>query len=228
MQPLFGGAQTRESLLVKASDMVRNIGPVNTKNWIDSKVEEIKPEDRFFYQYFTSKKTAIKSDKKEAQPKEEDEEMDEDEIWNALVKSRPDVEDDSDDSVGFSDEDFGDMSDMSDDEDQDVAPSDDDDEEDSDSNDVNIDEDIFYSFNDDGEGKEQEDEDENEDDDEDEDEDGIDSDTLKRLREDEVSSSEEEEEDNKKNKKQKKSKKKSLPVFAAAEDYAKYLESDSE
>lgn len=87
--------------------------PVNTENWLTKKVEDIKPEDKFFYQYFTTKKTADRKGKKSDKESnfDSDDEMNEDEIWSALVKSRPDVEDDSDDSeVDFGEEDFGESS----------------------------------------------------------------------------------------------------------------------
>ncbi|KAL3234329.1 Ribosome biogenesis protein MAK21 [Nakaseomyces bracarensis] len=217
MQPLYGGAQTSSSLLVKASDIIRTEAPVNTENWLEKKIDDIKPEDRFFYQYFTSKKSAIKTNKDKettaSHTEDIDEEMDEDEIWSALVKSRPDVEDDSDDSVGFSGEDFDNMSDLDSDQEDDQASSDGEDDESAEAgeNDLEIDEDIFYSFNDDGAGKSDSEDEE--------------SDSTKRSRD---VSSDEDSEENTMAKKQKKSQKKNLPVFASAEDYAKYLDSDSD
>ncbi|EDO16654.1 hypothetical protein Kpol_1052p1, partial [Vanderwaltozyma polyspora DSM 70294] len=97
MQPLFGGSQINESLLVKSSDMVLNKTPVNTENWLSKKINDIKPDEKFFYQYFTTKQNAIKNvQKKETRGFDEESDLDEDEVWDALVKSRPDVEDDSD------------------------------------------------------------------------------------------------------------------------------------
>ena len=111
MQPLFSGSRVNDSVLVKASDIMHDQGPVNTEDWLTKKVEDIKPEDKFFYQYFTTKKTADGKGKKsnKASNFDSDDEMDENEIWSALVKSRPDVEDDSDDSeLDFAEDDFSD------------------------------------------------------------------------------------------------------------------------
>lgn len=212
MQPLFGGANINDSLLVKASDISPESAPVNTENWLNKKMDEIKPEDKFFYQYFSTKRTAIKK-QRDASSKDfndEDDEMDEDDIWNALVKSRPDVEDDSEDDIGFEDEDLGSMgeSDSEDDlaeqdqEDSDEEPldlktmSDFDGSEVEDGDEEN--DDVFYSFADEN-----------------------DESSKKR-------SLEKTEDDEKTQKKRKKQKMKELPLFASADDYSKYMESDSD
>ncbi|CCF57022.1 hypothetical protein KAFR_0C00260 [Kazachstania africana CBS 2517] len=195
MQPLFGGSQLNSSLLVKASDMVNKEAAVNTTNWLDKKVSEIKPDEKFFYQYFVNKKSAIKQ-KQQNEKKEIDsdnEGMDEDEIWDALVKSRPDVEHDSGDELEFSGEDFSDMSDS---EDEEAF-------EEEEEDDIEIDEAIFN----DDESSDQEEE--------------AEEDSKKRKNVEGEAS----EEGSKKNKRQKKE---SLPLFADAADYAKYLESDSD
>jgi ribosome biogenesis protein MAK21 len=193
---------------------------VNTEDWLTKKVEDIKPEDKFFYQYFTTKKTADGKGKKsnKASNFDSDDEMDENEIWSALVKSRPDVEDDSDDSeLDFAEDDFSDSTsddepklDAIDDEDAKSEGSQESDQEEG------LDEDIFYSF--DGEQ---------------------DNSDKKRSfaessEEDESSEEEKEEEENKEvsakraKKKQRKNMLKSLPVFASADDYAQYLDQDSD
>mgnify|MGYP003433828497 FL=1 len=220
MQPLFSGSRVNDSVLVKASDIMHDQGPVNTEDWLTKKVEDIKPEDKFFYQYFTTKKTADGKGKKsnKASNFDSDDEMDENEIWSALVKSRPDVEDDSDDSeLDFAEDDFSDSTsddepklDAIDDEDAKSEGSQESDQEEG------LDEDIFYSF--DGEQ---------------------DNSDKKRSfaessEEDESSEEEKEEEENKEvsakraKKKQRKNMLKSLPVFASADDYAQYLDQDSD
>ncbi|XBW38147.1 hypothetical protein QEN19_003743 [Hanseniaspora menglaensis] len=118
MQPL-GGAHTG-SLLVKASDKVWNELPANTENWLTKRTENIKPDEKFFYEYFTKKQTSIKKLKKEAEDMDDmADELDEDEVWSALVKSRPDVEDEDENSEDdmFGDDDFS-MSEGDDDEEQ--------------------------------------------------------------------------------------------------------------
>lgn len=115
MQPL-GGAHTG-SLLVKASDKVWNELPANTENWLNKRTENIKSDEKFFYEYFTKKQSSIKKFKKEAEDMEDmEDELNEDEVWSALVKSRPDVEDEDENSEDdiFDEEDFSDIEDDSD------------------------------------------------------------------------------------------------------------------
>lgn len=114
MQPLFGGASTKDSYLVKASDLILDQTPANAENWLEKKIEDIKPEDRFFYQYFSTKRNAMKQGKAGGNDDESENEMDEEDIWSALVKSRPDVEGDDDDDVDFGEEDFMSMDSESD------------------------------------------------------------------------------------------------------------------
>lgn len=120
MQPLFGGSQLSNSLIVRSSDHStgRDNIPVNAENWLDKRAEQVRPDEKFFYKYFTTKQKATKSSKQKeksraaAEADEDEEEMDEDEVWSALVKSQPDIEGDSsdgaDDMIGFSDMDSDD------------------------------------------------------------------------------------------------------------------------
>lgn len=209
MQPLFGGSKINRTLLVRASDVVLNETPVNTEDWLNKKMSQINPEDKFFYQYFSSKKSAIKKQKAtKSHEFDSEDEMDENDIWNALVKSRPDVEDDSEDEIGFNDEDLSGMSDS----DEDIQL-DDDSEDNIEENEVDIpsdledngsDEDIFYSFADENES------------------------SNKRTLGDSGEENEIEESEKPKKKKSRKQKMKELPLFASTDDYAKYLGSDSE
>jgi len=126
MQPL-GGPHTGD-LLVKASTIseLREI-PANTEEWINRKVESIRPEDRFFYEYFSAKQEreqSSKFDKEVAKQADEDfndngEELDDDTVWEALVSSKPDIEGDDlyDDEVA--DLNMSDLDDESDDDDDD-------------------------------------------------------------------------------------------------------------
>ncbi|CAK7901282.1 ribosome biogenesis protein Mak21p [[Candida] anglica] len=233
MQPL-GGAHTG-SLLVKATNVSNKELPANTEDWLNRKASEIKPDEKFFHQYFTSKKNKLISQKEEQEEmdEEEAEQMEDTEIWNALVKSRPEVEDGSDEE-GFSDFDEDDFSEMSDDEeleedgeesaakfiDDEAEVDEEDDEETGEQNDEEDDEEEIFGMNSDEYDSDEvpikmlgEDDDE---DSEDEDEE-IEEETVskKRSKSDESSKS-------------KKAKLKSLPVFADADEYSKYLDSDDE
>ncbi|CAL9731867.1 ribosome biogenesis protein Mak21p [Monosporozyma unispora] len=209
MQPLFGGSELSNTILVKASDLQHNTMPANTENWLNKKVEDINPEDKFFHQYFSSKNSAVKAKKDtKARGFDDDEEMDEDEIWDALVKSKPDVEDNSEDEMDFGADDFS-----SDDEDLEAAAEE---EDESGSEDIEAfgEEDIDFSAFDGIDGAAEEDDDN---------ESASEIEGSSKRTHDESES--DEEKDDKKSKKQKK---KALPVFASADDYAEYLKSDSE
>lgn len=108
MQPLAGAGEAN-GLLVRPDSKARGQVPVNTEGFWAKKTEDVAPEDVFFHQYFSSigrdkkaaaaKKTTTKT--KDADPEgDEDGSLggdDEDEIWNALVHSRPELEGDSED-----------------------------------------------------------------------------------------------------------------------------------
>lgn len=251
MQPLFGGSQINSSILVKASDIRANEVPVNTENWLNKKINDIKPDEKFFYQYFSTKQNAIKKVNKNETRGFDDVEsdLDEEEVWDALVKSRPDVEDDSENDG------FGSMSDYSDSDDSD-ANEDANEEDNSDEAQVFEDElsegevaafdDMFANGG--------EDEANNSADDDSADDQFF---SFRDENGDELSSSDDEpaqqpEEDEKaqkpssakkrsneeypeearkaknKLKKQKRKEIKNLPLFASADDYSKYLQSDEE
>ncbi|KAF3986097.1 hypothetical protein FT663_01083 [Candidozyma haemuli var. vulneris] len=245
MQPLGGGHTG--SLLMKATNMKSNEVPVNTVNWLAKKAEEVRPDERFFHQYFTGDTSKIRNKRAQAKLEGDDEEDDEeklamhdDEVWEALVKSQPDVEgDDLSDEGGFSDfdeADFGDMSDDDDDADADadtaaLAEAFGEDDDISEGELAAFDEAEFETNNASDDENLNSDESAVEDDaDEDEDEDvfGVND-------EDEYDSDEAVAEESSKKrsrddtaKKSKKPKLSSLPTFADASDYAKYLESDEE
>ena len=240
MQPL-GGAHTG-SLLVKASDRVWNELPANTENWLTKRAENIKPDEKFFYEYFTSKQSSIKKMEKNAEMDDEDE-LDEDEVWSALVKSRPDVEDEDEDSEDdvFGEEDFS-MSDDSDDQDEEPLLDDDAvaelDALSSDESEVEVDmnsadesadesEDDGLDINAliSGEGSSDSEAEflsaqESEDDEEE-------STESRKRKHDEVEEELTEADKEKAEKKKKRKALKQLPTFASADDYAKYLD-DSE
>ncbi|KAH3903134.1 RNA-binding ribosome biosynthesis protein MAK21 SCDLUD_000747 [Saccharomycodes ludwigii] len=213
MQPL-GGIHTG-SLLVKASDRTLDELPANTENWLSKKAKEIKPDEKFFYQYFINKKSAIKGQTKDKTDQDDDiSDLDEEKVWDALVKSNPNVEgdddegEDDDDDIVFDDEEFSSMSENSDAELE---------ESDQEPDIIGFDEEDAST--------------------------GVTSVSVEGGDDnDEISSEEREEEESPKkrtraeietgkrkesNKKRKKALKE-LPIFASADDYAKYLQSDSD
>lgn len=115
MQPL-GGAHTGE-LLVRSTNVLDHSIPANTENWLNKKVNDIRADERFFHQYFTTKVNKLKKKTKEEDEEKEGEDrdengMDDDEVWKALVNSRPDVEASSGDEMSDLDpEDFSDLDD---------------------------------------------------------------------------------------------------------------------
>lgn len=236
MQPL-GGAHTG-SLLVKASDRMLHEIPANTEDWLSKKTNEIRPDEKFFYQYFSTKETAIKKADKEQKNKDvfdEESDLDDEEVWDALVKSRPDVEGGEEESdVEFSEEDFASMSDDSDDQELPDDMSDDDSE---------IELDVIEADEDEGEREDEAQADSSSDDGE--------AEIFAGEGEDEVSSEEEafysfadeepetpsdrkrtregdEQADSSRSKRNKRKSLKQLPVFASADKYAQYLVSDEE
>ncbi|CAH6722088.1 ribosome biogenesis protein Mak21p [[Candida] jaroonii] len=224
MQPL-GGAHTG-SLLVKATNVLNHDVPVNTENWLNKKSQDIKPDEQFFHQYFTTKVTKVKGKKAIKDEDGDKSDLEDDEVWSALVKSRPDVEADSDEeSIGFDEEDFSDL------DDEELNQDDEDDEDEPelpDSGEENIQEDINDS--DDIEQNEEFGDSDGEAFINNEDE--FDSEEFELP---EIESEDEEpQQESKKRKaddtksKNKKQKVKDLPVFASADDYSKYLDSDDE
>lgn len=253
MQPL-GGAHTG-SLLVKASNKFTNELPANTEDWFNKKAEEIRPDEIFFYQYFTSKDKSALAKLSDPQPGdfENESDLDDGEVWDALVKSQPDIDDEGSDLDDMSDLDADDFSDIEEDEEdeaeeaeeeqlaeeqedeeegeielQTIGMSDDDDEEEE------IDEEIEARAEPEFNGFSES---------EDEEAQLFKGDSEDEYNTDEAPSdieeeSEEEEKPKSKkrstphsrdnNKKSKKAKLRDLPVFASADDYAKYLNSDEE
>lgn len=111
MQPLGGGHTG--SLLVRATNASSKEVPVNTIDWLSRKASDIRPDEQFFYQYFSGNRKT-KSKKTRANDGDEDNEgLDDEDVWDALVKLKPDVEGLSDED-GFSDMDEADFSDYSD------------------------------------------------------------------------------------------------------------------
>ncbi|KAJ6190614.1 hypothetical protein N7519_000635 [Penicillium mononematosum] len=110
MQPL-GGGETADRL-VEAGKKAQNQLPLNTEAFWKKKADDVAAEDVFFHEYFTrvnkdKEKVRSKKSKDVDADDHSDEGLsgDEDEIWKALVDSRPELEadEDSDDDLDMSD-----------------------------------------------------------------------------------------------------------------------------
>ncbi|KAJ5568700.1 Ribosome biogenesis protein NOC1 [Penicillium hetheringtonii] len=248
MQPLAGG-EAKDRLVEAGKSAVQHV-PLNSENFWKKKADDVAAEDVFFHEYFNrvnKDKTKAKKGKADRGDDDEGELDDEEEIWKALVDSRPDLEaeDDSDDDL--------DMDDLE------SAYDDDDDDDDEVEGDGEGDDEVI--FNDESDVPSDEDEDaadafegfdsppptkksapaktEKKAKADEEDEDAFDmdvSDDEAFLDSDEDLPSDmelggvelpvEEPEDDSKSKKQKRRKLKHLPTFASADDYAALLEDE--
>jgi ribosome biogenesis protein MAK21 len=125
MQPLAGGDSS--GILVSNRHSAKSHEPVNSEAFWRKKTEDVAADEVFFHKYFNqvgkSKQPKAKKDKKDAMGSD-DEDENEDEIWQALVESRPEVEGPSDDDEDMFDLDESDAELGSDDE-VDVEGSDD-------------------------------------------------------------------------------------------------------
>ncbi|KAJ3560839.1 hypothetical protein NPX13_g9170 [Xylaria arbuscula] len=110
MQPLAASGQSQVLLSSKAS--MKDIDSVNSATFWNKKSGDIAVEDAFFHEYFTqmgkpgqAERQQKRKAKNDATGDEEDddEEAKEDEIWDALVNSRPEIQEDSDDGADFDD-----------------------------------------------------------------------------------------------------------------------------
>lgn len=123
MQPMLAAGSAAH---VVVPGRVKHQSNVNSAEFWNKKQEDVAAEDVFFHAYFSQigkpgQETRGKKGKKDAADGE-GEEMDEDEIWNALVNSRPEVGGEGDDVDMDMDEDdmsdLGSLLDMSDDEEE--------------------------------------------------------------------------------------------------------------
>ena len=106
MQPLAAAGEA-SGLLVRPDAKARAQAPVNTEGFWSRKTEDVAPEDVFFHQYFSSvgkdkrktgvEKKAMDADGADFESDEYQSVAHEDEIWNALVNSQPELEGDSED-----------------------------------------------------------------------------------------------------------------------------------
>ena len=108
MQPIAGGDSS--ALLVSAnSDKLSIEQPVNSEAFWKQASEKVNADEVFFHKYFSTlgrgkAKTSKKKSARKAGASESEDDADEDEIWDALVETRPEVDEGSD--SGFGDEDM--------------------------------------------------------------------------------------------------------------------------
>jgi ribosome biogenesis protein MAK21 len=108
MQPVAASGQGQVLL---SSSSSKGADSVNSAPFWNKKSEDVAVEDAFFHEYFTQigkpgqaeREQKRKAKKDAAGEEEDDEEANEAEIWEALVNSRPEVQEDSDDGAGFED-----------------------------------------------------------------------------------------------------------------------------
>ncbi|KAI0430420.1 CBF/Mak21 family-domain-containing protein [Xylaria sp. FL1042] len=111
MQPIAASGQSQVLLSSKSS--VKDVDSVNSASFWNKKSGDVAVEDAFFHEYFTQmgkpgqaereQKRKLKKKDTTGKEGEDDEEANEDEIWDALVNSRPEIQEDSDDGADFDD-----------------------------------------------------------------------------------------------------------------------------
>jgi ribosome biogenesis protein MAK21 len=244
MQPLPG---TDTSLVLGIRGLAKTERAVNSEEWWRQQVDQIKPDEIFFHRFFVAKEESeVKALGRKRKRGNEEDELDEDEIWEALVKSSKeeggvgevdideedvdwssDEEELDEDMIGEMNDEMEDSADLSD---EDLSDRDQDIEEESESGEEG---DINEFFDDEAEEVEADEFDEEDeeimDGDEsiDSDEGGVDGRFEFGDDESDMRSSDEEIEapaERRKEAPNKKRKLKSLPTFASAEDYADMLD----
>ena len=208
MQPMIG--DDTSGLLVSALSKSRDKFPVNSEAFLGQDVGKVAPDEVFFHKYFNTmgkgkENARKKKEKKRSRTTEgSDAEEDEDEIWQALVRSQPELEEDSDAGM-----------------DSDIPES----VDDNDTHSIDLEEDAAVvddsseaeealDFEEEGEALVASDDDVPED--------------LEKVFEEEagINSKLGSQEKDKKGKRAKRRKLKNLPTFASADDYAKMLGDD--
>lgn len=107
MQPLVGSNVA--DLLVKPGEAVSRKAPLNSEAFWAKKVEDVSADEVFFHAYFNAsgtkkRKSGQQTSKKEHDEDEDDSDAGEEEIWQAIANSRPEVEGpDSDDDLSMAD-----------------------------------------------------------------------------------------------------------------------------
>ena len=119
MQPMAGGDSS--ALLVSTySDKSRIEQPVNSEAFWKQAGEKVNADEVFFHKYFSTlgrgkERVSKKKTGRNADADDSEDEGDEDEIWEALVESKPELDEKSDSGFGYEDME-NDMEEMNDDE----------------------------------------------------------------------------------------------------------------
>lgn len=211
MQPLSGGDSA--GVLISSRATQNGQQNVNTEAFWRKKVEDVAVDEIFFHKYFSQIGKGKQSTKKKPTKTaagSDDEDENEDEIWEALVNSRPEVEGGSEDESDMEMLDLDD-SDMDSDADEDQDGEEGEDEgvifNDSDGSVSSMDEDGGIALDDDDDEAPSE---------------------MDELFEQELEKAQASEEKPAETSREKRKKMKSLPTFASAEDYAEMLDNDDD
>ncbi|KAI1435695.1 CBF-domain-containing protein [Xylaria sp. CBS 124048] len=109
MQPIAASGQGQ--VLLSSKSILKGVDSVNSASFWNKKSGDVAVEDAFFHEYFAQvgkpgqaeREQKRKAKKESAGDEEDEEEANEDEIWDALVNSRPEIQEDSDDGADFDD-----------------------------------------------------------------------------------------------------------------------------
>ncbi|KXL42087.1 MAG: hypothetical protein FE78DRAFT_94084 [Acidomyces sp. 'richmondensis'] len=110
MQPMAGSVGRADMLVRPGVEGLSGSVPVNTEAFWQKKAEDVAADEVFFHSYFNQagskrRKISHKTQKKKADSDEigSEEDSAEEEIWEALTKSRPDIEGDDEDDLSMGD-----------------------------------------------------------------------------------------------------------------------------
>ncbi|KAI2635121.1 CBF-domain-containing protein [Xylaria nigripes] len=108
MQPVAASGQGQ--ILLSRKSSMKDADSVNSASFWNKNIGDVAVEDAFFHEYFTqvgkpgqAEREQKRKAKKDGAAEEEDEEANENEIWDALVNSRPEIQEDSDGGDDFDD-----------------------------------------------------------------------------------------------------------------------------
>jgi len=119
MQPLPGAGTEAKGMVLSIRGTGKAQQSINSEQFWTKNLEDVAPDEVFFHKYFNQRATGTKDQKKDKKEKESE---DEEEIWSAMVGSRPELEADGED-VDMDDLDLGNMSDSEGEEGSDIEGS---------------------------------------------------------------------------------------------------------
>lgn len=104
-QPLSG--YTDLTLGVRTQDSKNGV-PIPVQDWTARTADDVAPDEQFYLEYFTHKAKPKAKKEKKATTGDSDESADEDEVFEAIMKTNPDEMPSDEEGLGFSDMDDGD------------------------------------------------------------------------------------------------------------------------